>query len=169
MNRSVLMTSLLICLTASPAGAEEASSSLPLQSLGVSVSWLTGSGLSYRRWFENGYGYQVAGVPLVTTTNTFVNVGAQVMQVITKNEAFRIYGLTGFGVGYGASNGFGTGVPINHTDIGVPLGVGFDWYVARNVACTLGVGYTLSTSFNGSQSAGYGFTPGFSFGSFLEW
>lgn len=170
MYRLLALWVFLLSFWPRPAAALAASSAaLPRHSLGVSVSWLTGSGLTYRRWFENGLGFQVAGVPMLTTTNTFVNVGGQVMQLITKNDAFCLYGLTGFGVGYSASNGFGTGVPINHTDIGIPLGVGMDWYVTRDVACTLAIGYTLSTSFNGAQSAGYGFTPGFSFGTILEW
>ena len=68
---------------------------------GLAVSWLSGSGFSYRRWMPGGWGYQVSGFPYINGQDYFVNVGGQWMQTLVEVSAFRAYGLVSAGLAHG--------------------------------------------------------------------
>lgn len=161
---------------ASPALADPSGSSAGLleasplashtQGVGVQVSWLSGSGLTYRRWLDNGFGFQVSGVPFLTSGSSFINVGGQVMKEFFRSRTVRGYGLLGAGLAYsygGTSydnNGAQVAAPTS-LNVGIPLGIGGEWFVTDNLAFTAGAGYTLAFPLS--------FSPGGTIGLMLEW
>ncbi len=155
------------------------------RAMGLSVSNLSGSGITYRRWFENDWGYQVAGIPFVSVSNNepsgFVNLGVQGMMPFFKGQRVRLYGLLGLGAlynrtqttAYPPQNPDGTyppGVPAvsERWDLGVAPGVGVDYLFFNNLGVTAAVGYTFSRQ-SGTQGASWGLSPGGSFGVLVYW
>lgn len=164
-------------LSTTQAAAAEFAPRNYLRALGVGGSNLAGSGLTYRRWFENGWGYQVAGVPLVSveqnTWRTWVNLGAQAMLSIYRTDRVRLFGLAGLGAAY-ASNpvmdqtGAFTGTT-TRLDIGLAPGIGADVFVFNNVALTASLGYTFSRTTVDALAPQWGLNPGGSFGAMIYW
>lgn len=154
--------------------------------LGLSVSYLAGSGLTYRRWFENDWGVQVAGIPFVTVSNNvpsgFVNLGLQGMVPFFKGERVRLYGLLGTGAAYNVSNTYaypapaldGTQPPAvmvssDRWDLGVAPGVGVDYLFYNNFALTAALGYTVSRTSGRDVTPSWSLGPGGTFGVLVYW
>lgn len=156
------------------------------RALGVAVSFLSGSGLTYRRWFDNDWGFQVSGVPWMTLQEGmltgFTNLGAQAMMPIFKGDRIRLFGLLGFGALYTASRT--TTYPDNdytkppvyglstRTDLGLAPGIGLDYLFLNNFAVTAALGYTFSQSSESGVNNGAprpGFSPGGTIGALVYW
>lgn len=155
------------------------------RALGLSASNLSGSGLTYRRWFENDWGVQVAGIPFVTVTNNlpsgFVNLGLQGMMPFFKGERVRLYGLLGVGAAY-SLNRYSTYVPgpggadgsmvtttTDRWDLGIAPGIGLDYLFFNNLAVTTAVGYTVGRTSGSQQDPSWSLSPGGSIGVLVYW
>lgn len=150
-----------------------------MRALGVGASNIAGSGLTYRRWYENGWGYQVAGLPIVTVDQnvwrTWVNLGAQAMLSIYRTDRVRLFGLLGLGAAYTSNpnydpnTGTYTGASSNRWDLGVAPGIGADVFVFNNVALTAALGYTVSRTTLDAEVPQYGLNPGATVGVLVYW
>lgn len=162
---------------AAPATPAEFAPRNYLHALGAGGSNISGSGITYRRWFENGWGYQVAGLPVVTVDQsgwrTWINLGAQGMLSIYRTDRVRLFALAGLGAahsstplydGSGAVSGAST-----RLDLGVAPGIGADVFVFNNVALTASLGYTLSRTTLNTPTPQWGLNPGASFGALVYW
>lgn len=156
------------------------------RALGLSLSFLSGSGLTYRRWFANDWGVQVAGIPFVTVSNSvptgFLNLGLQGMMPLFKGERIRLYGLMGVGAGYNVSN-YATypapgpdgivGAPVmvfrDRWDLGVAPGLGLDYLFYNNFALTGAVGYTFSRTSGNDAAPSWALGPGGTIGALVYW
>ncbi|MEB3205607.1 MAG: hypothetical protein VKP57_13025 [Candidatus Sericytochromatia bacterium] len=127
-----------------------------VQGFGVTLSNLAGSGFSYRRWLASGRGFQISGFPYLNGTDTFFNVGGQVMQSFFEAPDGRGYGLLAAGVGLGslATSWFG-GPAWN-----LSVGGGADLRLAANLVLSAQLAYSLS--------AGNRIGPGGGAGLFIE-
>lgn len=128
--------------------------------LGLTVSTISGSGITYRRWFENNMGVQVAAIPFLGVNSDgsmggFLNAGVQAMYAPLKTDSVALYGLLGWGVGVNLSGG--------QIDSGVAPGLGVDWFLSPNFALTGALGYTFSST-QTSQRVSYALSPGFTIG-----
>lgn len=159
---SVLATLAVVAGTSLPALAQTAPAPTPhTQGVGLQMSWLSGSGLAYRRWLPEGWGFQVAAFPYFTGDYYFFNPGGQVMKELFRGNNVRAYGLAGIGLATYGSSYSGSGF-----QLGLPVGGGLDWFWNDNFAWTFGVGYTLAFQSNSSMPS---FTPGGTIGLMLEW
>lgn len=164
MKRSLAALAILAVVTGTslPALAQTPAAPEPhTQGVGIQMSWLSGSGLTYRRWLPEGWGLQVAAFPYFTGDYYFFNPGGQVMKEMFRNDNIRAYGLAGVGLATYGSSYSGSGF-----QLGIPVGGGLDWFWGKNFAVTMGVGYTLAFT---SQSNMPSFTPGGTIGAMLEW
>lgn len=148
--------------------------------LGASLSWVAGSGVSYRRWWKNGFGLQVAAVPLLSLQDSnltgLMNIGIQGMGPIVHNRVFRAFWLLGYGVAFDRGVFYrnvsqdGTLSSAYRLDQGIAPGVGLDWMIAPNLALHGAIGYTVSfsgTTESGSLQLRPGFAPGVALGSYF--
>lgn len=159
---SVLATLAVVAGTSLPALAQTPAAPAPhSQGVGIQASWLSGSGITYRRWLADGWGLQVAAFPYFTGDYYFFNPGGQVMKELFRNDTFRAYGLAGIGMATYGSSYSGSGY-----QLGIPVGGGVDWFWGDTFAWTFGLGYTLAFQ---STSTRPSFTPGGTFGFMLEW
>lgn len=166
---------------APPAVVEAVSPATEANALGVSVTWIGGSGLTYRHWFENNVGVQVAGIPWVTAdlpgTNgaitegtSFLNFGGQVMWRFLHQSDMQIYALGAIGYGFQKNTIFynGKNSPKQHMDLGVAPGLGIDKKIAPNVWLNGELSYTFGFQTNDSVSSS-NFIPGIGAGVFYYW
>lgn len=137
--------------------------------LGLSISWLAGSGLTYRHWFNNGTGLQVAATPFFQpsggTISGFANVGLQGMHTVLHAETFRAFWILGYGLLVMTN---GTDSP--SMDHGVAPGIGLDYYPTKNLALHAALAYTVSYKIRPAGKdfdAGLGFSPGGALGAFF--
>ncbi len=146
--------------------------------IGVTVSWVAGSGVSYRHWWQNGFGFQVAAVPLISYQNDslsgLMNVGVQGMGPIVLNRTFRLFWLLGYGAafdrGYFYNLSYAGKPDAYRLDQGVAPGVGLDLMITPNFALHAGLAYTVSYSGNsetGTLVLKPGFSPGGAIGSYF--
>jgi hypothetical protein len=165
MSRHTLLAALITLSCAlSPVAAQAAEQpALPARNgLGLGVSTLAGSGITYRRWLDNGVGFQVAGIPFVGMKDDgslggFYNIGAQVMYAPLRFDSVVCYGMLGAGVGNNLYAG--------KSDAGIAPGIGLDWYLSPSFVLVTTVGYTLSmTQTLSPRRTTYGLSPGFTVG-----
>lgn len=150
---SVAIVGFLMLAVAAPAWAdsnEESSDedSEEGQALGLYVSNIAGSGLTYLHVYPSGWGYHLSGIGWGTGGSTFLNVGGAVTKELDRRDWGTLYGLVAAGTGLG--NFFGGG--------GLPATSSLQYNVAPGVGVSVGpllveVGY--SVFYNGAQ-AGFG-------------
>gem|GEM_PF-2110833 len=154
----------------------------PRHGLGIQYSSLSGSGATYRNWLDNGWGYQVAGIPAISfsdnRTTGFVNLGLQGMAPILKTDRLRLYSLLGIGALYRPNDvryiyDPGTGVSTDRTgdawDIGLAPGIGLDFRIYDRFLLTGALGYTFSRQSFAADAPTYAYSPGISLGTIIEW
>lgn len=155
------------------------------RALGVTVSYLSGSGLTYRHWLENDWGFQVSGVPFMSLQEGqltgFANLGLQAMMPIFKGDRVRLFGLLGFGAAYTANRNasYPDGNYSNpvytlatRTDLGIAPGIGLDYLFFNNFALTAALGYTFSQTTRSDYQNGApqpGLSPGGTIGALIYW
>lgn len=123
-----------------------------VQGFGVAVSWLSGSGFSYRRWMPSGRGYQVSAFPYVNGSETFFNVGGQIMQSFFEATGGRAYGLLA------AGTAFGSVVEREPERLlwNLSVGGGADLRLTSNLVLSAQLGYSLSAGNRIGPGAGVG-------------
>jgi len=153
-----------------------------LTGYGLAVSWLSGSGFAWRRWFASGWGWQVAGIPYSDGSAYFHNVGAQVMRQMVDGRLGRMYLLGATGVAYGTAGPTGwyrrgsDGISWTRQPSllwNLSAGLGADFRLTPNLVLAFGAGYSLGPQatyddLSNDRIETLGVTPAFSFGSFLE-
>lgn len=162
--------------------AERTATWSPRQGVGVQYSSLSGSGASYRRWSENGWGFQVAGIPALSFTDSrttgFVNLGLQGMSPLLKTDRLRLYTLLGLGALYRPNEVRHTYDPETQLstsyvgtawDLGLAPGVGVDYRIHDRFLLTGALGYTFSRQSFGPATSSYGYSPGVTLGTLIEW
>lgn len=152
----------------------------PSHGVGLQYSLLSGSGVTYRRWHENGWGYQVSGIPALSFSSGkasgFINLGMQGMLVHLQTNRMRLYSMFGIGAYYRPSEtryytpegtyGERTG---EAWDIGIAPGLGLDYRLYDRFVLTGALGYTFSRQKFHIDPETYGYSPGVSLGLMLEW
>jgi hypothetical protein len=134
-------------LAQSPAPAPRAES----HAVGLYLSNMSGSGLSYQRLFGNGWGFRVSGIGWGQGSSAFINAGAEVTKEIDRNDWGSLYGLLATGVGLGTftgNSGAGLGGGSN-LQANLAPGLGLQWGLLN-----VEIGYSIYTN-----SGGVGFTP----------
>ncbi len=152
-----------------PAEAEEeAPASSPTfgykNNLGAQFSTISGSGICYRSWLSDGFGFSVAGIPFQTTDGDkqsgFVNFGGQVMKSFYEGPMARLYALAGAGTGIFFDS--------NRQDTNVSAGLGADYVMAPKVLLTAAIGYSQATQNRRNENkVSTSFEPGYTFGVFF--
>lgn len=145
--------------------------------VGLSASWLAGSGITYRRWLDNGFGYQVAAIPFFQPNNGeaigFVNFGVAAMGTLLRAESFRGFWILGYGTYLTRENVFGANGDRTVkalADLGIAPGFGIDYLIGQNLALHAGLAYTVSFKIRPPErvaEAGWGFGPGGQIGTFF--
>jgi hypothetical protein len=144
---------------ASPALAQTPATRTEGHAVGLYVSNMSGSGLSYQRLFGNGWGFRVSGIGWGQGGSAFVNAGAEVTKEIDRTDWGSLYGLLATGVGLGsftgnAGAGLGGGTNLQAN---LAPGLGLQWGLLN-----VEIGYSIY-----SNSGGIGFTPAGGLG--LNW
>ena len=124
-----------------------------IQGFGVTLSNLSGSGFSYRRWLASGRGFQVSGFPYLNGADTFFNLGGQVMQSFFETPGGRGYGLIAAGGGLGTLATRWFGEPAWNLSVGG----GADLRLAANLVLSAQLGYSLSAGNRIGPGGGAGF------------
>lgn len=125
--------------------------------VGLYISNIAGSGLTYTRTFSSGWGFHVSGIGWGQGGSTFANVGAAVTRDIDRREFGTLYGLLAVGTGIGSFFGGGGLSATNNVQANIAPGIGFAWGPLN-----LEVGYSVY-----SNAGGVGFTPAGGLG--LNW
>ncbi|MEB3198582.1 MAG: hypothetical protein VKP62_15400 [Candidatus Sericytochromatia bacterium] len=128
------------------------------QGLGMSVSWIAGSGLTYFRTFPNGFGYHVAGVGWGQGASGFWNVGGALTKELARHSSGSLYGLLASGAGISLFSGMGGLSGGTSPQINVAPGAGFTW---GNFFFEGGMSFFYNDQ-------GFGYTPAFG-GGLLWW
>lgn len=102
--RTMILAACMVMVASAPALARtQASPEEPKgrQALGLSVSNMAGSGLTYLRMNENGFGWRVAGIGWGSqgSGGAFWNVGAAAIREFDRKEWGSIYGMLSAGAG----------------------------------------------------------------------
>lgn len=138
-----------------------ADSPYPLDAIGLTVSWVSGSGLMYRHFFDD-IGIQVSGVPYVTGDVAFLNFGGQVMYRVIKRYPFQFSPMIGVGYAFN-KNTFLSGP--EKADMGIAPGVQLDYAFNRNLWAFAHIGYTFGAQVTSSMTAD--FKPGGGIGTYF--
>jgi hypothetical protein len=137
-------------LLAAPARADVAEEpSGPGHSVGLYVSNIAGSGLTYAQRLGGGYGFHVSAIGWGQAGSLFANAGGALTREIDRRPWGTLYGLLAAGVGLGTFSG-GGGLPASAApQYDVAPGLGFTWgpLVAE-------IGYSIYYN-----DRGIGFTP----------
>lgn len=145
-----LIGSIALALTvgfATPALAQTESEDS--HAIGLYVSNIAGSGLTYTRHFQNGWGFHLSGIGWGQGGTTFANVGGAVTRDISRRDYGTLYGLLAAGTAIGSFFGGGGLAGGSNVQVNVAPGVGFGWG-----PLTVEVGYSFFNNENGP-----GFTP----------
>ena len=117
--------------------------------IGIYVSNIAGSGLTYSRTFSNGWGFHVSGIGWGQAGSAFANLGAAVTREIDRRDTGTLYGLLAAGTGIGSFFGGGGLAGGSNVQVNVAPGIGFAWG-PLNVE----LGYSIY-----HNAGGVGFTP----------
>ena len=152
-----------------PAQAEEEAPASALafaakNNLGVQFSTISGSGICYRSWLSDGFGFSVAGIPYQTTDGDkqsgFINFGGQVMKSFYEGPLSRLYALAGAGTGIFFDS--------NRQDTNFSAGLGVDYVMAPKVLLTAAIGYSQATQNRRNENKiSTSFEPGYTVGFFF--
>lgn len=143
----------LALATAAPALATEAqpseNSPQDRNGVGLFVSNMSGSGLTYSREFKSGFGFHLSAIGWGQGSSSFVNAGFALTKEFDRREWGRLYGLAAVGVGLGSFFGSGglAGGNSLQADFAPGIGVEVGPFVAE-------VGYSVYTN-----PSGPGFVP----------
>ena len=140
--RTALVTAALTAAMAAP-GFAQAAPRTP-DSVGVMVSNIAGSGLTYEHVFPNGWGFHVSGIGWGQGSSFFYNFGGAVTKNFVEREWGDLYGLVAVGYGINLFSGF-SGVP-GGTNVQTNLapGLGVRWGIL-----TAELGYSLYVNSGG--------------------
>lgn len=96
------------------------------QALGLSVSYLAGSGLTYLKLNENGFGWRVAGVGWGSqgSGQAFWNVGGAFLREFDRKEWGSVYGMLSAGAGLRVFSGAFGMPPSGGPEVNVAPGIG---------------------------------------------
>ena len=146
---SLLVAPAIALTLSTPALAQTLPERASSHAVGLYVSNMSGSGLSYQRLFGNGWGFRVSGIGWGQGGSAFVNAGAEVTKEIDRTEWGSLYGLLATGVGLGTFTGGGGLAGGNNLQANIAPGLGLQWGLLN-----VEVGYSVYTN-----SGGVGFTP----------
>jgi len=133
----------------------------PPDAIGLAVSWVSGSGLMYRHFFDD-WGIQVCGVPYVTGNVAFLNFGGQVMYRVIKRYPFQFSPLLGVGYAFNKNTFLSAS---EKADMGIAPGVQLDYAFNRNLWAFAHIGYTFGAQVTTSMTAD--FKPGGGLGAYF--
>jgi hypothetical protein len=101
--KTIAITAALLILP--PVAAAQAETTADTQGVGMYISNIAGSGLTYSRHFNNGWGFHLSGIGWGQSGNAFINAGAAVTRDFTIANEARLYGLVAVGTGLGSFAG----------------------------------------------------------------
>jgi hypothetical protein len=121
------------------------------QGIGMMISNIAGSGLTYERVFRNGWGFHVSGIGWGQGSSFFYNFGGAITKNIVEREWGDVYGLVAVGYGLNLFSGF-SGVPGNaRVESNVAPGIGVRWGI---LTAELGYSFYLNSGGPGLTPAG---------------
>ena len=119
------------------------------QGVGLMISNIAGSGLTYQRTFKNGFGFHVSGIGWGQGGSFFYNFGGAVTKNLMTRDWGDLYGLVAVGYGVNLSSAF-SGVPAgSRIESNIAPGIGVRWGIL-----TAELGYSFYMN-----SGGPGLTP----------
>jgi hypothetical protein len=154
LSHALLAAAMIVGMTAVPAVAHSRTSEpeKPHHSLGVMVSNIAGSGLTYQHRFDSGWGFHVSGIGWSQGGSAFYNFGGAVTKDFVEREWGALYGLAAVGYGVDMFSGFagpsGTRPGANIQSNFAP-GIGLRYHMLQ-----LELGYSIF-----ANASGPGFTP----------
>jgi len=137
----------------------------PPDAIGLGVSWVSGSGLVYRHWVDETWGFQLGGIPYVQGTFAFVNFGGQIMYRAIKRYPYQFSPLLGIGYAYNKNSWFVQNG--EKTDIGLAPGVQLEYALNRNLWAYAHIGYTMGAQITTGATPSADFRPGGGLGMFF--
>lgn len=119
------------------------------QAIGAYVSNIAGSGITYHRRFDNGWGFHLSGIGWGQSGSMFVNAGGALTRMIDQREWGGLYGLAAIGAGIGSFSGGGGMQGSQDLQVNFAPGIGLQFgpLIAE-------IGYSFYTN-----PQGPGFTP----------
>jgi hypothetical protein len=151
---ALLAAAMMVGATSLPAMAQSRTyeSEKTNHSIGVMLSNIAGSGLTYQHRFDSGWGFHISGIGWGQGGSAFYNFGGAVTKDFVEREWGSIYGLAAVGYGLDMFSGF-TGTRASGAGATVQSnfapGVGLRYHMLQ-----LELGYSIFTNANGP-----GFTP----------
>ncbi len=97
------------------------------QAFGLYLSNLTGSGLSYHRQMESGWGYRMTGLGWAQGNVGYINVGGAITRGLDRRQWGQLYGLLGIGLAMDAFAGTAGLAPALGTQLNMASGLGASW------------------------------------------
>jgi hypothetical protein len=146
-SKSCLIALALVAGLAAPAHAQAVASDR--HAVGVYVSNIAGSGLTYTRNFNNGWGFHVSGIGWGQGGSAFYNFGGAVTKDFVERDWGAVYGLAAVGYGVDLFTGFSGSKPGANIQSNFAPGVGLRYHMLQ-----LELGYSIFANANGP-----GFTP----------
>lgn len=117
--------------------------------IGLMLSNIAGSGLTYQQRFDNGWGYHISGIGWGQGGSAFYNFGGAITKDIVEHDWGSVYGLAAVGYGVDLFAGLrGAGAGANIQSNFAP-GVGLRYHML-----TMELGYSVY-----SNASGPGFGP----------
>lgn len=152
---SLLTAAILLAATATPALAWDGADSK--NAVGLYISNLAGSGLTYMRELDGGWGFHVSLVGWGQGSSMFFNGGAALTREIDRRPWGVLYGLLGAGAGLNTFSGEAGLQGGSNLQVNLAPGIGFAWGPLFGE-----VGYSVY-----HNGGGFGFGPGAGLG--LKW
>lgn len=114
-------------------GPALANPSMAQQSFGLVAGRLGGLGFAYRQFLDNGMGFGVGGLPILSS-----NIGVEGFYTLHRSAWGRLYLVTGASVFAGFADSYSIGAGLG-LDIGPPQGVGLSLEVPYTYATNQGL------------------------------
>lgn len=150
LRNGALALALAFGLSATPALAADYGTPSPAsQGVGLMISNIAGSGLTYQRVFPNGWGFHVSGIGWGQSGSFFYNFGGAVTKSFIEREWGNVYGLVAVGYGLNLFTGLSKGTGSANIESNLAPGIGVNWGIL-----TAELGYSFY-----NNASGPGLTP----------
>lgn len=155
LRNGALALALAFGLSAPPAMATDYGTGTPApqgsQGVGLMISTIAGSGLTYQHVFPNGWGFHVSGIGWGQGASFFYNFGGAVTKTFIEREWGNVYGLAAVGYGLNLFSGLSRGTGSATIESNFAPGIGVNWGI---LTAELGYSFYNNSGGPGLQPAG---------------
>ena len=104
--------------------------------IGVTVGSLSGIGVSYRKFLDNNFGFQVSGGIAGSSSVFYADIAANALYRIVEHDEFMIYGVSGVSL-FDSANEHPSWKHTLYMTVGVGLGI--EYFLSENLALDFSV------------------------------